>query len=478
MLTLAIAILALSAGGYLLYIELWRHWHLTKVEVRTAQSDANMIAPDVRGLLPVLRSSIVNTEQAALVLASKYIDTQMPVANVPNSINYAPHMHYSAKSEAGQLPELAENIQQASGQVLNFQQLFEGGKLPQKGFLVGYELNSGEPIVATWKNLYSALIGGQSGSGKSTLIRSLLAQAAMQRSRFVVVDPHYGAGEESLGKSLEPLRSLMLCDIASSNNEMVDALAYVEGIGRKRISGEDTDKTPVVLVVDETTGLLQRGAVADNLVKTLGFISQETRKVGIFAFCIGQNFTGKVMPTEVRNSFVSFISCRARRDVARVQSGSLEFGHIAESLTPGQAVWMMPSGETHTLTVPNCTSEHLHVISREITCKSENSPALTVNRHFPATPNTTALATTTATLSSAEDDDSKPVEEAVPVVAPVVADARSQRVVDMFLNGETPKEIIVKVWGVKPKGNDFIKASKEFQEILRSHLLIMQGKHQ
>ena len=115
-----------------------------------------------------------------------------------------------------------------------------------------------------------------------------------------------------------------------------------------------------------------------------GFISQETRKVGVFAFCIGQNFTGKIMPTEVRNSFVSFISCRARRDVARVQSGSNDFGVAAEGLAIGQAVWMTPSGETHRIAVPNCTMEHLEAIAGEITGVNAENQDLRVNTRFQA----------------------------------------------------------------------------------------------
>jgi len=88
--------------------------------------------------------------------------------------------------------------------------------------------------------------------------------------------------------------------------------------------------------------LLQRSTIAAELTATLGQIAQETRKVGVFCLAIGQQFSSTVMSTPVRNSFVSYVTCRTRRDVARVMSGSAAFGKAAETLTTGQAVWMTP----------------------------------------------------------------------------------------------------------------------------------------
>ena len=435
------------------------------------------------GFMPVSHTTVISGKYDAplLELNAHRIDAQRPVANVPHTMTFAPH--YSSKGgeiHGAEIPEIAQ-IAQSAALSLDFRQLFESGQLPRKGFLVGFDTASNEPVIANWKSMYSALIGGQSGSGKSTLIRSLLAQAAIQKSRFVVLDPHYGAGDESLGESLRPLHSLLLCDIATTGKEMSQALQYVEGIGKRRLLGQDTDKSPVVLVVDETTGLLSRGEIADTLTRTLGFISQETRKVGVFAFCIGQNFTGKIMPTEVRNSFVSFISCRARRDVARVQSGSNDFGIQAESLTIGQAVWMTPAGETHRLTVPNCTMEHLEAIAGEITVESEGGSLLPVNDHISASYRTSDItsdkASDTASDKMVNGNEIALAQPLALSLAPTVVDARSRRAIEMFVGGITPKNIIETVWQVKAgKGNDYVDASKEFQEILRHHLLALQGK--
>lgn len=432
------------------------------------------------GFMPVSHTTVISGKYDAplLELNAHRIDAQRPVANVPHTMTFAPH--YSAKGgeiHSAEIPEIAQ-IAQSAALSLDFRQLFESGQLPRKGFLVGFDTASNEPVIASWKSLYSSLIGGQPGSGKSTLIRSLLAQAAMQKSKFIVLDPHYGAGDESLGESLRPLHSLLLCDIATTSKEMTSALQYVEGIGKRRLLGQDTDKTPVVLVIDETTGLLSRGEIADALIRTLGFISQETRKVGVFAFCIGQNFTGKIMPTEVRNSFVSFISCRARRDVARVQSGSNDFGVAAEGLAIGQAVWMTPSGETHRLAIPNCTMEHLEAIAGEITGVNAENQDLRVNTRFQAAskPLPTHFQPTSKQLpacivEAAGSDSGSGLEAGAEAGAEAaqkteVMSAEERNIVQLFKGGSSRRDICKQVFGVTG-GRKYDEAASKVEVAIR-----------
>lgn len=414
------------------------------------------LAYAIDGMMPVAHAAIVGGEytKPLLELAARRIDTLAPVANVPHTLTYSPHV--SQKSEAGAvLPEMPHAF---IAPATDFYGLFMGGKLPRDRFLVGTSLEDGSEVFATWQNLYSALIGGMSGSGKSTLIRSLLAQSAMQGGKFIVIDPHYGAGEESLGASLEPLRNLMLCDVASNDREMLSALKYVADIGQRRLSGEDKDHSPIVLVVDETTGILQRGAIAEQLTDVLGMISQETRKVGLYAFCIGQNFSGQVLPTEVRNSFVSFISCRARKDVARVQSGSNEFGKMAAELTIGQAVWMTPAGEVHRVSVPNCTQSHLSHVAQTLTVKPHEL-SMTESMTIPMTQGQNQGKGDTIFIDGVIDQ----------VIETMTAE--EQRIRQLFMGGASVGDIAVDVFGVsKSAGKPYVTACNTVQSAIRKSM--------
>ncbi len=416
-------------------------------EVMAKQADLRLAPVDANGVPPLPRALLESPEFATslLTLAYQSIAVRTP-PNVPQTLTYAPHLRYSNDVQAA----LPESQALPIPETKDFWSLFTSGQLPEQGFLMGYSLESGQPILSDWRMLYSVLIGGQSGTGKSTLVRSILAQSALQGGRFLVLDPHYGAGEESLAASLAPLQPLMLAEPAASDVQMTDSLRYVANIGKQRLTGKDTDKRPLVLVVDELTALLQRSQIANELTATLGHISQETRKVGVFCLAIGQQFSSEVMSTPVRNSFVSYLTGRTRRDVARVMSGSTIFGKAAETLTTGQAAWMTPRGEFHRLAVPNTTQQHIHLVAQTLALPLENA----------AWPSASAP----ASLSSLT---------ALPEAAPAVVDAagsvfdpRAARIRQLILESRSAKEIIGTIWGTSG-GDSYRKASAEYQAIVR-----------
>lgn len=334
---------------------------LMQLENERARLDLAIIAIDPsRPVFDRLGVASGRYAQGMYDFGMRYLDSLQPVQHVPTTLHYAPHL--INKADPKQL-EQVERPLLAAAQLPDFGQLYSQRLLPGDKFLIGADIESGEFVTAGWRDFYSTLIGGAPGSGKSTLVRSILAQAALQGSQFMVIDPHFGAGDESLGESLSPLQSKMLTAVAYTDAQMIATLKNITDVGRRRLAGEDTNKAPVVLIVDETTGLLQRGAVRDTLIDTLGFIAQETRKVAVYAICIGQMFTAKVLPSEVRNCFVNFISCRTRKDNARYMTGNSEFAEIVEGLTTGQCVRMTPAGEVQMLAVPNCTQAHLEMVA-------------------------------------------------------------------------------------------------------------------
>jgi hypothetical protein len=418
-----------------------------RIELQARAEDTRLTRVDALGIPPLPRQLVENPHYAAALLALVYqgIEAKKP-PGVPQTLTYAPHLRYNNDVQGA----LAEATPPALA-VKDFWTLFTGGHLPEQGFLLGYSLDNGQPVLADWRNLYSVLVGGQSGAGKSTLIRNILAQSALQGGRFLVLDPHYGAGEESLGASLHPLQSRMIAEPASGDAPMRDALRYVASVGRSRLQGKDKDKTPLILVVDELTALLQRSAIAGELTATLGQISQETRKVGIFCLAIGQQFSSEVMSTPVRNSFVSYVTCRTRRDVARVMSGSNLFGKAAETLTTGQAVWMTPQGEFHRIAVPNTTQRHIQLVAQAL--QPHPPEAATSVAATPAASSRTEILAAEATGGAVE-------------AAGSVFDPRAARVRQLILESKSAKEIIGELWGTTG-GDSYRKASAEYQAIVQ-----------
>lgn len=453
---------------------LWRWWRMAAISERQA---AEFVAPDEAGRLPVPASLLRQPE-----FAHRAIDSHQAsyMANL-TTFNYSPESNQNITGADGQTMAAAATVAPST-----FWQLYQAGALPSRGFLMGYSLNDeseSEAVTADWGELYSSLIGGKSGMGKSTLIRSILAQSALQGGRFVVVDPHYGAGAESLGASLQPLHSLLLCDVASEEKQIADALRYVGAVGKKRLAGQDKDRWPLVLVVDETTALFQRSNVAGILTDVLGQISQETRKVGVYAMCIGQNFDGRLMDTTVRNSFVSMISMRARRDVARVQSGNTEFGRMAENLAIGQCVWMAPSGEMHKLAVPNCTAGDLDLVARSLNGKNVY---VTDNAQLPVANSCSDDCSTHCSDVDFDNLDDTYTERHFPKsrtvirtaneqLAELVTDERASRAIAMFMDGKSTSEITAELWNAT-SGDKKVRAIQELNNILRTHMNNLKGR--
>lgn len=453
----AVAIAMIAIGARWVCVQFWRGWvAVDDWWISHTEKRANLLVvhPDpINGFLPIPRDAIPQIVDAVVAHVAQRTQTMMPVQPVPHTITYSPHTAYrgGTGSEPAMLPGPAAVVIEPH----DLWQLYHADQLPDDGFLLGHNLDTGEPVTAGWMQLYSALVGGTAGSGKSTLIRSVLVQSALQGGRFVVLDRHYGAGEESLGASLQPLRGMMPFDVASTEAQMVDALRYVLDVGRRRLRG-DSDRTPLVLVVDETTALFQRSNISGELTTVLSEIAQETRKAGVYALCIGHNFNGEVMPTTARNSFASFFSCRARRDVARVMSGNNRFAQAAEGLKRGQAVWLDTDGELVRLAVPNCTQRHVELVAKQCASTGVGNSMVPSFPHWIVAPD--------------ESADGIILEPSEPL------DSRAARVIELFKSNHTQKEIIAEVWGAE-SGRRYMEASADFLNIVRDYLRRLEGNH-
>jgi hypothetical protein len=310
--------------------------------------------------------------------------------------------------------------------------------------------------------------------GKSTLIRNLLAQSALQGGKFVVLDPHFASGDESLGASLAPLKAQMLREVAHDDKTMLAALKFLTDTGKRRLEGKDKDRSPLVLIVDETTALLSRGAIAEQLIDVLEMIAQETRKVNVYAMCVGQNFSAEVMKSTARNSFVSMISCRARKSVARIQADSPEFGQIAAQLAVGQVVWMSPGGEIKRIAVPNTTAQHLEHVGSVLNAVKSDSGVWSAtggeDRKKPSSrPN--LLSSAIEPEDTSEDNgtiDEGALEDGLDDTEPMIVDAKAERALSMFYSGSDLPDAIVTVYGVSKSGRAYQEISRTLQAILRT----------
>lgn len=385
-----------------------------EVEMKLLMMRAQLVYPE-QGQLPVSYSHVSNGHHDAplLGLHSQYIEANKVHPNVPHTISY----HHKPTVKPYERVE-AEHAHSPSFTVPSFSELHRKGELPSNGFLLGYR-EDGMKVVKNWSDLYSCIVNGTSGGGKSTLVRLILAQAAMQGSRFVVADPHYGAGAESLGYSLRGLHSKMSVSVASNDAEISDLITYVSDIGNARLAGRDTSKDPLIFIIDEVTSLLQRSQLSGELEDALGLISTELRKVGVYAICMGQNFNSSIIKTNVRDCFASVLSTPAPRGTLG-RMVSAESARTVETLKFTQALWSKFGAMDEVFTFPNTTEYDIELVS--------SSPVLNIE-------STCSDAWDVSTLEQAQNSQRTSPEQAQN--KPII----EARVAQMYQNGESKNQI-------------------------------------
>lgn len=318
-----------------------------EIRVLSKANELSYVRPDSRGLLPILSHLLADSDM--IEFAKKQYQTLLGGGH-PQDISATPIGPTATKS-----PDKAPD----------FFSLWQNGQLPKDRILLGYNIIDNTPIEITFGDIKSSLFGGQTDSGKSTLVRLILIQAIMQGAKIAIIDPHAAAGEESLADSFYPLNHRMYLPIARTPEEQLKTISLVRTELEKRLSGASKDRTPIVLVTDETGALLGNPNTSKPLEELLLKISTESRKVFIYALCIGQNFNSQTIPTVVRNSFVSIFSTYSKASVARILSESAEFGKLAERLKVGECVWSK-RGTMMILRIPNTTSIHVGMVAQTI----------------------------------------------------------------------------------------------------------------
>lgn len=332
--------------------------------------------PDERGLLPAPAEHLAEHSAAALGAyhAARIAEAQrQPVPHTYSPhISYAPHDSYAPRldyrGDTGRnaLPAPDEPAADELAQVPSFAQLLDAGRVGRgHPLLLGYDLGAeGEPaeLVGSWRDLYATAVAGLPGSGKSTSQRFFAAQTAMHGARFVVCDPHMGAGDDSLAATLDPLRALYLCEPAEEPRRILDAVKFVADIGEGRVKGRDGSRAPIILWVDELTSLIGRSDVGDELAELLERVAQEHRKVGVYLSASGQIWTASRARSELRDSLASVLCHRMKRGQARLLLPTEEAATV-ERLGNGEAVLWRTSGVTTRVRIPNTTAEDVRRVA-------------------------------------------------------------------------------------------------------------------
>lgn len=335
--------------------------------------------------------------------------------------------------------------------------------------VIGYD--EGGVMEGDWTDLYSTAIGGMPGQGKTTTQRFFACQTALHGARFAVLDPHYGAGEDSLGATLAPLGSTFLCPIASDDKTMLDTVRHIADIGKQRVQGLDKGATPIILWVDELTAILGRSTVGDDLAELLERIAQEYRKKNVFVCASGQIWSASRATSELRDSFASVIAHRMKRGQARMLLPTDE-AQLVERLSPGRAVLWRTSGVTTLIGIPDTREADVKRVATLIGGSVQTVPTTPIAANsrltFGFRPANPASIPTTPIMPGVSQKLAGTTAAYNPTGSGQTVPAEAQTALALLLAGKEPAEIVLELRKVKTsQGATYQRALKEIMELIR-----------
>lgn len=421
---------------YAVYQHSRRETHWRAVEVVNVQTDAVTLTPDPNGNFP------------ARVIGGRLV-TVAPgniMQPVPDSLHFAPT--YKSDTPARQLPAEVTPAALTPGAALatvpTFSDLLASRQIDLTGqsLLIGYNTSTGEALRGTWRDLYSTGIAGLSGSGKSNSTRFIIAQSVLAGSYLMLCDPHGGSGEnDTLAATLAPLSDRFLFDPCVKPGDIGEALRHAHKLVIDRVEGRSSDRTPIVLIVDELMNVMRREELATQAEITLQAISQEGRKVAVFAMAISQQWKHDQISTSTRDSFASFFVHRSRRNSVQKILAADELREV-EALPAGQAFFYNTRGETLPLQVPLTTGADLTALAAQLKRQSSGKVAA---REVAVSP------------------------QIAVIPAPAQITAQEAGIIAAFKEGKGISEIVKESYGVTG-GNRYTTATREVQDILRKVL--------
>lgn len=424
------------------------------IKLQDKISNLGYILPTADGILPVPRSALEDVDTFA------FTKEQLASKRKPNSVILPPNISGGQQVSVGGIPD--------------FFSLWQNDKLPKDGkILLGFNAANGEPVISSFGEMYSTLIGGQPRSGKSTFVRFLIVQALLQGGKFVVIDPHVDAGQDSLAGSFEVISSKLYAPIARNTQDQLNLIELVKQEIKDRLTGKKKADFDLIFITDETGQMLSDPNTGKPLEELLGIIVNQAGKARVYAISIGQNFHSRIVSTVVRNSYISIVSTFSRKEVARMLSGDQNFAELAETLQVGQIV-LYKRHESMIINVPNVTSRHVGLIAME---KQMLTSGKVIDAEYSVIPTTQSRKVEERYplqkewIDEADDDtvSSGQVVDSSGFSAPLPAHLKAdklEKILEMMNEMKSATQIIKEVWKVDSKGDAFQKAAVEYRQYL------------
>jgi DNA segregation ATPase FtsK/SpoIIIE and related proteins len=172
----------------------------------------------------------------------------------------------------------------------------------------------GKPYVFTLREAVHLFIAGTTGAGKSVFANAILLSLIQSGAKFHLMigdgkdrngdfAPYYGNSKHLLRRD----------DVMGLAIETPDIAAQIEWLVKEmdnRYSGESTDTTPIVLVIDELADVV--GLVGNKIEALLQRLSQKARAVNIFLIPCTQSPNSEIFGQTFRATMPSAIGLKTK----------------------------------------------------------------------------------------------------------------------------------------------------------------------
>ena len=323
--------------------------------------------------------------------------------------------------------------------------------------VLGYD-ETGKPKIGSLDYLYSCGGGGDTGTGKTSTAVYLAAQSVAHGAELIIVDPHAGH-EQSLANKIAPLSNAYLCDVATTQSEMLDTISFTQSLFDARKSGSTSCDNYIILMCDEWLALM-RGSLKSDFQRLAECVTQEGRKYKMIAVFMSQTWN-KNKSGDMRDTLASHYIHRTRPALARQQTGltSKELPSDIMRLENGQFYLLNVFGEMEKLKAPRVTVEDLQELAKSIFPTSQPLP-----QSFPTTSKNDSPIGFLHGVEVAQEEQGSTTE-----TQKITPTAEEAEILQMFVSGEDITAITKKISSVTG-GRKYTDTLERVNQIIRKHL--------
>lgn len=237
-------------------------------------------------------------------------------------------------------------------------ELLKEGMLGTDALLLGYAMD-GKPQYGSWNDIRTFAIAGKGRSGKTVTMFFLILQAILNDCIVWVADPHAGK-KSSITSLLQPLGQWVR--FARTDNEIADMTADFIDVMELRVSGESQDQTPMLLVTDEFTRMVEN---SEQTYEAVVACAQQYAGFNGFAMIAGHEWTGNgAKLVKLRRAIHAKFVHRLDEGYAKYLLNNGKYSKSAEKLHTGFCYFQDTEGDIHELKTPLGTVSDAETVAR------------------------------------------------------------------------------------------------------------------